>query len=200
MNTINCRIKRDEYTDVAGNDVTPMEVLVVRGIYGPVVKGDPITGAYKGGVALRNGQPRTVSEEFQRLLARYPAKNNKTDKFLVEEILGAALARMGKYPETFEELSRLDPRQVPVSISISKPASAEEKQAEKVTWGSKPEGEEIPVNVIDPEAAARTELSKLSKSELSAKAAELGATVEETDTKAKIIEKILVESGAKAEA
>ena len=190
MNTIQCRIKLDDYTDIAGNDVTPAEVVILRALHSKQAKGDPIVGAYRGGVALRNGVPRTDEEEYNRLLSKYPGKNPKTDRLIVEELLGNRFQRL---PQTFDEIK--------LEVAAAPAVSAEDKQNARVvadTWGSGPaEGGDSEKPADEPSAeAVKARLLTHNRGELLKMATDLGATVEEGDTKARLVEKILIESGA----
>lgn len=188
MNTINCRIKLDDYTDIAGNDLTPAEVVILRALHSKQAKGDPIQGAYRGGVALRNGIPRTDEEEYNRLLSKYPGKNPKTDRGFVEELLGNRFQRL---PQTFDEIN--------LEVAAAPAVSAEDKQQAKAvadTWGSGP-AEKPETAPVDAEGS-KVKLMSHTKAELAKMATDLGAAVTDDDTKAELVEKILVESGATA--
>lgn len=185
MNTINCRIQVDEYTNVPGVDVTPAEVLILRHLHTKSAKGDPIKDATRGGIALRNGQPRTDQEEHLRLRNKYPGKNPKTDRAIVEEILGN---RFQALPQTFDELAQAGG--LAIDIAERKPVTAEEKQQE-TTWGASQPGAEVPANPPTTIEEARALLLAKKKDELVKIATAAGVAVADTDTKAELTEKIL---------
>lgn len=200
MRTIDCRIQVDEFNNVAAADVTPAEVLVIRKIHTKGAKGDPIKEAGRKGIALRNGQVRTDREEHDRLRLKYPTRNPKTDKSIVEEVLGPVFNAL---PHTFDELETSDGPHL--EIGVAKAVSAEEKQKPEVTWGSaKPEAVQSPESgVQSPEGGTeptvdqrRADLLGLNKASLIAVAQGTpGVVLAEEDTKAVIAKKILIELG-----
>jgi hypothetical protein len=132
MNTINCRIRLNEYHDGPGKKVTPAEALLLRALHNPsaarfAVSASPeesanywkiIINPVPAGAATTRvpdakepeneakttERPRTNAEELQRLRAKYSvrAKSGAPGSHIVEDLFGPGLNPA--LPETFEEI------------------------------------------------------------------------------------------------
>lgn len=129
MNTINCRIKVNEYQDIAGKDITPAEAIVLRVIHDPsaanFAKTAPaneqnnfwkfLSNVKPGGVAQtqvgddgeEEAKPvyrkRTFAEEVSRLRSKYlmRAKSGAQGSHILDDIFPGQNPAL---PETFEEI------------------------------------------------------------------------------------------------
>lgn len=209
MNTINCRIKTNDYSDSPGIGVTPAEVILLRTVHDKHAGGCCIKKARAAGVAqtevgrkpknvtttdgagneitMKTSEPvyreRTDAEEIQRLRQKYQvrARSGAPGTHICDDLFGGA-GMFIRLPGTFAEL----PEKFGKGLNIEAPAP-EPQAAEAV-------GNQATVETITPLPPAkspREELLAHSKKELLALAAANGAEVNDAQTKAEIVEAIL---------
>lgn len=131
MNTINCRIKTNDFSDTAGIGVTPAEVILLRTVHDKHAGGCCILKARPAGIAMTQvGQkpkvlkvddtdgnpiemkttepterPRTDAEEISRLRAKYQvrAKSGAPNSHICDDLFGGS-GVVTRLPQTFAEL------------------------------------------------------------------------------------------------
>ena len=126
MNTINCKIRINEYQDNSGVGVTPAEAIVLREIHAPSLAQQAkiartpeeknncwgfLTHVKAGAVALLDQEegakgkraPRSNAEEIQRLRAKYlmRAKSGAQGSHILDDIFPGQNPDL---PQTFEEI------------------------------------------------------------------------------------------------
>lgn len=129
MNTINCRIKVNEYQDIAGINITPAEAVILRVIHDPSaanfsktatpeeqnnfwkflsnVKPAGIAQTQIGDEGEEEAKPvyrkRTTAEEVARLRSKYlmRAKSGAQGSHIMDDIFPGQNPQL---PETFEEI------------------------------------------------------------------------------------------------
>lgn len=113
MNTIHCRIKLNDHADVAGRDVTPAEVIVLRHLHDRHVGGCCIKSPREGSRALMRSpsgevRARNSMEEYQRLRKKYPmrAAPDKPNSSFLDELFPGVATGAVRLPEKFEDLPR----------------------------------------------------------------------------------------------
>lgn len=155
MNTINCRIKVNDFQDVAGREVTPAEVILLRTLHDKQAGGCCIKLAVPAGVAMTEigrkrvkkkmtdsdgneieidtSEPklreRTDEEEIARLRQKYQAraKSGAPGSHICDDIFGGS-GVVPRLPQTFAEL----PKNFRIELTAPKPPVAEEPTPEPV--------------------------------------------------------------------
>ncbi|TSA41088.1 MAG: hypothetical protein D4R57_01030 [Verrucomicrobiales bacterium] len=210
MNTIKCRIKVDDFSDVPGEGVTPAEVIVARTLFDKIAGGCCIKKARASGHAMtqtgvRPGKikqtdvsgievemkivipverERTDAEELIRLRSKYKAraKSGAPDTHICDDLFGGA-GLVAKLPQTFDEL----PARFKQGLNIELPEKAE-TIVEDV-----PRGTSEPTS--NPETGPREDLLGRSKAELVKIAGEYQIENTAKLNKAELIEAILSKAG-----
>lgn len=131
MNTINCRIKTNDFSDSPGVGVTPAEVILLRTVHDKHAGGCCIRNARPAGQAMTQTgvkpatvtqtdtggvevtmkttvpveRPRTDAEEIARLRAKYQvrAKSGAPGTHICDELFGGTGLAV-RLPQTFAEL------------------------------------------------------------------------------------------------
>ena len=118
MNTVNCRIKVNEYSTVECQGLTPAEALVVQTIHNKNAGGCCIQSAVPAGEAGENEykmdrgvkvvagwRPRTDEEELARLRGKYKerAKSGAYGSHICDDLFGVPGTAV-RLPQTFREL------------------------------------------------------------------------------------------------
>ncbi len=218
MNTINCRIKLNDHADVAGMNITPAEVIVLRTLHdahaggccilNPVAAGKAMTFAPAEPGKEAELRERTDTEEYLRLRKKYPQREapDKPNSSFLDPLFPGVKTGTGKLPRAFDELPEnyaIGAIGVPVVVQTktqdkaeSVPVSEAEGKRLLEEAKTKPEGEGSEAaggsdggpKVVAPK---REELEKLTKDELLGLADDHKAEVNETMKKAEIIDAIL---------
>jgi len=217
MNTINCRIKLNDHADVAGKNVTPAEIIVLRTLHDSHAGGCCILNPVAAGKALtfapgEPGKPaavreRTDAEEYMRLRKKYPMREapDKPNSSFLDPLFPGVKTGTGKLPRSFDELPEnyaVGAIGVPVTVPIKTQDKAEavpvnEDDAERLLAESKSQTGGAAGNQNgtdgDPKTGAptREELEKRTKDELLGLADDYQAEVNEGMKKAEIIDAIL---------
>lgn len=212
MNTINCRIKLNDHADVAGRNITPAEVIVLRTLHDVHAGGNCILNPVAAGKALSyvpavgdkpaQTRDRTDIEEYNRLRAKYPKREapDKPNSSFLDPLFPGVKTGTGKLPRTFDELPE-NYAIGEIGVAVETPIRTQEKSevvpvseadAAKLMQedAQKPEGE-----AAKPTGLPRAELEKKTKAELLAIADDYSAPVTEDDKKDVIIEAILKAAG-----
>lgn len=206
MNTINCRIKINDFQDIPGVDVTPAEVILLRSIHDVHAGGNCIKNAVAAGVAqtvigrkpakkiMVDGEgneievtvsdektrERTDAEEIARLRQKYQvrARSGAPGTHLCDDLFGGA-GVVPNLPKTFAEL----PDRFRVDVAAP-PAAAKPQEPDPETETKQP-------------GNPRAELEKKTKDELVqvAEGYEISFTEASGMKKAELVDAILAKAG-----
>lgn len=206
MNTIKCRIKINDYQDIAGEGVTPAEVILLRTIHDPHAGGNCIKNAVPAGIALtvtarkpgkkvmkdtegneievssveETTRERTDAEELQRLRLKYQvrARSGAPGTHICDDLFGGA-GVVPNLPKTFAELP---PR---FAVEIAAPPAADKPK------------EPDPATVTTPPGNPRADLEKETKDGLLEIAEKYGIPPTESAgmKKAELVDAILAKAG-----
>lgn len=220
MNTINCRIKINDFQDIAGDGVTPAEVILARSIHDNHAGGCCIKNAMPAGKAMTRvggklvtkimqdaegneievkvDEPklryRTDDEELTRLKQKYQvrAKSGAPGTHLCDDLFGGPGTAI-RLPQTFAEL----PAKFKITVIQPQAAPADLDPQEPTPPPGVPEsgtagGDAKP-------AGPRSELEKKTKDELVAIAESYGIPLKEAaeKKKAELVDAILAKAGYK---
>lgn len=207
MNTIHCRIKLNDHADVAGKDITPAEVIVLRHLHDKHAGGCCIKKPRQGSRALMRDvdgktRARTSIEEYQRLRVKYPQRSapDKPNSSFLDDLFPGVRTGAAKLPERFEDLApefALKEEIAPARERFVRtpdtfketPVSEEEAQAEAVPVEVKQ------IHTGEAGNAPQEDLASKTVAELKEIAADYGLEIPKQCNKAKLLEMI---SGAEA--
>ena len=225
MNTINCRIKTNDFSDSPGVGVTPAEVILLRTVHDKhaggccILKARPAgvamtqTGMKPGTVTQTDGsgievtmkttvpveRERTDAEEIARLRAKYQvrAKSGAPGTHICDELFGGTGLAV-RLPQTFAELP--EKFKQGLVIEIPRPTASNAELLDGVT--AKPEAESETQKTTNPtpetetaKPGVRDELLPKTKGELMDIAKEYGVENVGKLNKAELIEAILAKAG-----
>lgn len=228
MNTINCRIKTNDFSDTAGVGVTPAEVILLRTVHDKHAGGCCILKARPAGIAMTQvGQkpkviktedtdgnpiemkttepterPRTDAEEIARLRAKYQvrAKSGAPNSHICDDLFGGT-GVVNRLPQTFAELPDQFKKGLIIEIPRPEATNVALLDGEAATPSpEEPPAAPAPAPVTAPTSNPRDELLAKTKGELVEIATSYGVEDFAKFNKAELVEAILNKAGYGPEA